>query len=198
MKNTSQSAGRPREFDEDVVLNTVVSLFWKKGYEGTGMADILTATGLSKGSIYKAFHSKHNLYLKSLEHYEELHVNSAINDLKVSKKPPIQRLDDFLSAPIRDISPQGKSKGCFLCNASADRADGDAQTRALVRRGFDKLAKALVVVVSEIKPNWSQTQNKQSAQMLLSIYSGFRIMARSGVEIEKLYAAKSGALLAFQ
>jgi len=193
MKNSMQPVGRPREFDEANVLDSVMKLFWEQGYERTALSDILSVTGLAKGSIYKAFQSKHNLYLKSLERYEDLHVNSAVEALR-SDRDPISRLDSFLSAPIKNTSVKGKNKGCFLCNASADRADSDPETRALVQRSFTKLAMALASTVSELKPNWNEQQIQNSAQMLLSIYSGLRIMSRSGVDTARLRSAKLAAL----
>lgn len=188
-----QNAGRPREFDENEVLDNVMLLFWQNGYEGTGLKDIETATGLAKGSIYKAFKSKHNLYLQSLKRYEAVHVDAAVDGLK-SNALPYKRLENFLSAPINDVSKSGPNKGCFLCNASADRSDGDKDTRDLVRRGFKKMTTALAMLVRELKPGWDDTQSQQTAQMLMSIYSGLRIMSRAGVDTRKLEEAKTGAL----
>lgn len=193
IQKTSQSVGRPREFDESDVLGRVMKLFWTQGYEGTGMSDILSATGLTKGSIYKAFESKHKLYLKSLEHYEATHVDTAVAALTASK-PAKARLDDFLSAPIKNYSSGKINKGCFLCNASADRADIDEATCLLVQRGFKKLGRALTVVLSELHPDWTTERQQQAAQMALSVYSGLRIMSRSGLDITALKNAKNGAL----
>jgi len=188
-----QSVGRPREFDEANVLDSVMKLFWVQGYEGTGLKDILTATGLAKGSIYKAFESKHKLYLKSLERYEMLHVDTAVTGLTGSK-PPSERLDDFLTAPIKNVASGTMNKGCFLCNASADRADADEETRLLVQRGFKKLGRALATVITELHPQWTSEKVEQAAQMTLSIYSGLRTMSRSGHDVSALTDAKIGAL----
>jgi len=186
MRKTLQSVGRPREFKEEDVLDSVMKLFWSQGYEGTGLKDIQVATGLAKGSIYKAFESKHNLYLKSLERYETLHVDTAVAAL-TSSKPPVTRLDDFLSAPLKNVSNGGMNKGCFLCNS-------DEETRALVQRGFQKIGRALATATSELKPEWSEDRIQQAAQMMLSVYSGLRIMSRSGLSLETLIKAKKGAL----
>ena len=59
----------PREFDMDEALDAAMSVFWEKGYEGTSMADLMAATGLHKGSIYKAFTDKHDLFVKALKRY---------------------------------------------------------------------------------------------------------------------------------
>jgi len=192
-----QSPGRPREFDEADVLDNVMRLFWRQGYEGTSLQDILSATGLAKGSLYKAFGSKHNLYLKSLSRYEALHVDTAVAALSANIDP-ITRLDNFLSMPLRHAQAAAKlsagADGCFLCNASADRACMDTQARALVQRGYNKMGRALEAVIAELQTNWPPAKIKQSAQMMLAVYSGLQIMSRAGQTHEQLQKAKDGAM----
>ena len=61
--------GRPREFDMDQALNAAMTAFWTHGYEATSMADLMKVMNLQKGSIYKAFHDKHDLYMQALNRY---------------------------------------------------------------------------------------------------------------------------------
>lgn len=61
--------GRPREFDEDEVLDRVVDLFWQHGYEGTSIAAITSATGLNKPSLYATFGGKEELFRHAFERY---------------------------------------------------------------------------------------------------------------------------------
>ena len=75
-EKTAVAPGRPREFDEADVLAKIMSLFWERGYEGTGLSDIMNATGLQKGSLYKAFGSKQDMYVRALTHYERLIVDN--------------------------------------------------------------------------------------------------------------------------
>ena len=81
-----------------------------------------------------------------------------------------------------------------MCNASADRADSDEETRLLVQRGFKKLGRALVILISELNPQWEDENVQQAAQMALSIYSGLRTMSRSGHDLSALTDARDGAL----
>jgi AcrR family transcriptional regulator len=53
---------RPREFDEVTVLALARTLFASRGYHGTSIDDLVKATGLLRGSLYKAFGSKQNLF----------------------------------------------------------------------------------------------------------------------------------------
>lgn len=53
---------RPRTFDEATVLDQARELFSTQGYHGTSIDDLVKATGLLRGSLYKAFGSKRNLF----------------------------------------------------------------------------------------------------------------------------------------
>ena len=57
---------RPREFDIDEALSAAMTAFWERGFAATSLADLMDATGLQKGSIYKAFGSKHELFMQAL------------------------------------------------------------------------------------------------------------------------------------
>ena len=52
------TVGRPREFDEEIALTEIMNVFWAKGFEGTTLNDLVSATGMKKGSLYAAFGDK--------------------------------------------------------------------------------------------------------------------------------------------
>ena len=57
---------RPRNFAEDTVLAPAAEVFARMGYNAASIDDLLAATGLQRGSLYKAFGSKRNLFEKVL------------------------------------------------------------------------------------------------------------------------------------
>lgn len=57
---------RPRGFDEDVVIAQAAEVFGRLGYNATSVDDLVAATGLQRGSLYKAFGSKRNLFERVL------------------------------------------------------------------------------------------------------------------------------------
>jgi AcrR family transcriptional regulator len=63
--------GRPRDFDQERVIDSAMRVFWEKSYEGATMADLTEATGLNRSSIHAAFGSKEGLFLKVVERHWE-------------------------------------------------------------------------------------------------------------------------------
>jgi TetR/AcrR family transcriptional repressor of nem operon len=57
---------RPRNFTEDTVVAQAAAVFARMGYEAASVDELLAATGLQRGSLYKAFGSKRNLFEKVL------------------------------------------------------------------------------------------------------------------------------------
>jgi len=190
----SGQLGRPREFDEDQVLMDIMSVFWKHGYEGTGVTQIVKATGLKKGSLYKAFKSKRNMYLKALAYYEKNVVGDAVKLLTSNNTPPLNRIKSFLSLPIEDSWGKNDWRGCFLCNAAADYAAHDNETKALVARGYGKLEHALMAAITDMHPDWSKDELEKTVQLCLTVYTGLRIKSRAAIERKHLEYARDACL----
>lgn len=70
---------RPREFEIAEVLSQARTIFAAQGYNGTSIDELVRATGLMRGSIYKAFGSKRNLFVLLLadaaEDFQRTEVN---------------------------------------------------------------------------------------------------------------------------
>ena len=186
--------GRPREFDEDEILNRLMSVFWKNGYEGTGLSQIIKVTGLQKGSLYKAFANKQDMYVKALAHYEKNVVDAAVNSLTTASAAPYARIHTFLTLPIEAAWENKDWRGCFLCNAAADHAAHDDDTKDLVARGYSKLEQGLRAPIAELHPDWSKDKIDNTAQLCLSVYAGLRIMARAAVARTRLEGARDACL----
>lgn len=189
-----QQPGRPREFEPDEVLSKIMQLFWENGYEATGLSDIIAATGMGKASLYSTFGNKQKMYLKALARYEALMVDSAVAILRSGDRPPLERINAFLSAPITAVRDNADRRGCFLCNAAADRASLDAETDALVLRGYARMRSAVAEALNADRPDQDDKATAQRTQLVLTVYSGLRVMARSGMKSADLEMAKIAIL----
>src|SRR5215470_5596437 len=62
---------RALEFDYDKAIDRATRLFWKKGYSGTSLRDLLKAIGIGEGSFYNTLKSKKQLYIECLKRYND-------------------------------------------------------------------------------------------------------------------------------
>ncbi|MCT4580719.1 MAG: TetR/AcrR family transcriptional regulator [Flavobacteriales bacterium] len=56
------------EITANYIVRTVAPIFNKKGYVGTSLSDLTSATGLTKGAIYGNFKNKEELSLEAFNH----------------------------------------------------------------------------------------------------------------------------------
>ena len=188
-KPPRKPAGRPRQFTEADVLRSAMDVFWAHGFEGTSIRDLETATGLQKGSLYAAFENKAALYLRALGQYEADVVDAGCEMLRTHPDPR-EALFLLFNGPIAAVE-SGDLRGCFLCNASADRAEHDVPTARLVARGYAKLTDALADTVSRWRPD---ADARRTAHHLLATYTGLRVLSRSGIGLDVLRDARDAAL----
>ncbi|MEM8797529.1 MAG: TetR/AcrR family transcriptional regulator [Pseudomonadota bacterium] len=181
---------RLREFDEAKAITAVQNVFWEKGYEGTSYADLTTATGLGKGSLYAAFGNKRALYIKALSVYIEQEVSLAellfagigpANGLSTS-----ERVQHFLGLAIEAIEKRDDRRGCFLCNASVELAPHDGEIEDLVTAAHDRLTKGLTALFDEN----GDEKSRVKADRLLAVYLGMRVLAKAGSSIATLSAIR--------
>ena len=185
--------GRPREFDDIEMLRKIMTLFWKRGFDGVSLSMIMNETELQKASLYAAFGDKRSMYLQALGQYHTDVVTAAASSLNDASVPAQERIKAFICAPLIAAQKNDRS-GCFLCNASADQSDLDPTTKSQVWAGFEKLANALTTPLRALDPGHSEADLAAKARALLALYVGFRIMVRSGIAIKGLEQAASQAM----
>src|ERR1700758_1726257 len=84
-----------RQFDRTEALQTATELFWRHGYEGTSMAMLLKAMGLTAPSLYAAFGNKDQLFRESLGHYATVYgakVFGPLEDESLTAREAIESL----------------------------------------------------------------------------------------------------------
>jgi TetR/AcrR family transcriptional regulator, transcriptional repressor for nem operon len=115
------------------IIEQAAPLFNRQGFAGCSMQDVLDATGLEKGGVYRHFAGK-----------EELAAAVFAWSLKQAVKTRTDGLDQVgnaverLKAVIRRFveTPSPVAGGCPLLNTAVDADDGNATLRRLVRKAF--------------------------------------------------------------
>ncbi|MEI2416389.1 helix-turn-helix domain-containing protein [Orrella sp. JC864] len=189
--------GRPREFDEQAVLEAAMQCFWHKGYEATSVRDLIDCTGIAGASLYNAFGGKRALYERALAHYVQGTIAARIG--RCAKLPPVQAIGAFFDDILRRSLQDRDRKGCMLVNAALGAAPRDPALQAAVA---DELARIEAFFLSCVQAGQAQgaIDSRQPAQdlarHLLSVLMGLRVLARVRPDRALLEGAAGAALAA--
>ena len=186
---------RPREFDEEAVLDAAVQCFWAHGYEATSVRDLIEKTGITGASLYNAFGDKRALYQRALDHYVEDSVVDRIR--RCEALAPREAIGAFFAEIVRRSLDDHQHKGCMLVNAALDLAPNDT--------GFQRILAAVLIRVEEFflgrieagQVDRTITRSlaaKTLARHLLGVLMGVRVLARVRPERALLEGVVSGAL----
>ena len=186
---------RLREFDIEDALDGVMTVFWRRGYEGASMQDIEAATGLNKQSLYRVFPDKRAMYLAALEHYERDEVAKMASVLKGAGAAR-ERFAGLFDCAVR-LAEKGDRSGCFLCNAAADQGQLDEDAAAYVGAAMRRLEKQFCEVLSVSAPyNRNKQACREKAASLLASYLGLRILVKANAPLRMIKAAAQDAVSA--
>lgn len=179
--------GRPRTFDEDTVLDTLTSLFWRQGYETTSVADISAAAGLNRSSLYNAFGSKLDLFTTILDRYISGRMEM-LEAMAADAGGGIDALHMFLEFARAEMGTELGCNGCLAVNTSAELG-GDAPEFALLAAKYRGRMRGAIRGMIQSGANAGQlldTQVDTYADMLTMFMQGLMITARSGAESDEL------------
>ncbi|MCH7820138.1 MAG: TetR family transcriptional regulator C-terminal domain-containing protein [Candidatus Marinimicrobia bacterium] len=134
------------------IIEKGLSLMHLKGYNGTGLREIVEAAGIPKGSFYYYFDSKEHFAIAAMEfYYEKKHeeIKRILSDKKVS---PIQRIVDLFSYWIEeDFSRVKFKKGCLLGNLALEMGDVNPDMGSIVDRDFRSYERLITKCLTEAK-----------------------------------------------
>lgn len=127
--------GRKREFDRANALALAGETFWEKGYEGTGLADLLDVMGIARQSLYSTYGDKHSLFLEALDDYFNRYRQPMIDRLQ-NEAQGLDGIETFFQTLV--ISSQRKKRGCLITNTITELTPKDKKVTKLVR-GYIRL-----------------------------------------------------------
>jgi TetR/AcrR family transcriptional repressor of nem operon len=142
-------AERTRQY----IIEKVAPIFNMHGYEGTSMAQLTDAIGLTKGALYGNFKNKDEIALAVLEY----NISRISNEI-VSKVKPIKNSCDKLTTfaeHYRDVfGTMSQQGGCPILNAAVDSDNTDLPVRDVVVRWLgDWLDSVRSIIVNGQKRN---------------------------------------------
>jgi TetR/AcrR family transcriptional regulator, transcriptional repressor for nem operon len=115
------------------IIELAAPLFNQRGYAGCSMQDIMDATGLKKGGLYRHFASKEELAAEAFR-YALGQVTKIRTDALDPGQNAIDRLREIVAQFVE--KPSTVPGGCPILNTAVDADDGNPALRHLAREGL--------------------------------------------------------------
>ncbi len=128
------------------IVAAAAPLFNQRGFAGCSMQDVMEATGLEKGGLYRHFASKEELAAEVFA-YCLAQAVKVRNDGIENVEGAAEKLRYLIRKFVEEPSPL--PGGCPLLNTAVDADDGNPALRKLVRQAFQKWRKRLMKIVEE-------------------------------------------------
>lgn len=128
------------------IIEEAAPIFNQRGYAGCSIQDILEATGLEKGGVYRHFSSKEELAAEAFRY-------AMTNTVKIRTEnlEHIEGAVEKLRYAVRRFveGPSFLPGGCPLMNTAIDSDDGNPVLRRLVREAVRDWQKRLCRIIED-------------------------------------------------
>lgn len=120
------------------IVRQAAPLFNRQGYAGASVSDVMAATGLEKGGIYRHFESKEQLALESFDHAVDRMAERFSAAIREHSDAParLRAIVGVFKSVATDPPVEG---GCPVLNAAVDADDGNPALRARAKAAMDRL-----------------------------------------------------------
>jgi AcrR family transcriptional regulator len=190
LMDDKRSAGRPRSFDREQLIEKVMHLFWDRGYRDLSFNEIATATGLTRASLYNSFKSKEALFFEALQNY-----SSSTPDVlftKVKDGEPVGPVFYQVFAHAAKLrASEEKKRGCFTVNCFAELAGDDTVVGQELANLMEEKRAVIVRLINQAvrqKELPKDTDAETTANLVMAFLSGFSLFSKGGASEKTLFS----------
>ena len=112
------------------ILDAGIGVLSTKGYNGTGIKEIVDAAGVPKGSFYNHFASKEAFVVEAIEKEAKASIDWIDNILSDATLTPKHRLLNFFDQSHQFQQEQNFQGGCFIGNLCLEMSDENEAIRS--------------------------------------------------------------------
>jgi TetR/AcrR family transcriptional regulator, transcriptional repressor for nem operon len=175
---------RPREFEEEEVLDAAIECFWRRGLEATSVRHLTEATGVNQPSLYNAFGDKRELFAQALERYATRSMRERIERLE-QKHPPKEAIRAFFRELVARTLSDPDHRGCLIVNSALEVAPHDAELKAVIASYLGEIEAFFCRCLERLKESGSLSTSlepRDTARLFLGVLLGVRVAARAKPE----------------
>ena len=189
-----------KHFAPEVALDQVVRLFWERGADTTGIAEIVDVTGVSRSSLYATFGGKGQLYAAALRHYLERQ-SRPVFDVLASDGRGLAAITGFFERLVAARCTGEHARwGCLITNAHAATGRDLPGVRQALDGHHGALRTAMRTALEAARERGQLRTGldvEASAEALALLAYGVNLRSRAGAEAAELLAGVRAVLNGF-
>jgi TetR/AcrR family transcriptional repressor of nem operon len=126
----------------DRIIEAGAEIIHRKGFNHTGIQEILNAANVPKGSFYNYFKSKDEFGLQIIDYFSAHFKRIAKETLEDTRVSPLNRIYLFLSAFMEYFESQNFAGGCPIGNLAQEMGDLSPAFRKKLSEAIDMMVDA--------------------------------------------------------
>src|SRR5580698_1190530 len=138
---------RKGEITRHRIVELAAPVFNRQGFAGAALSDLMAATGLKKGGIYRHFASKEELASDSFDYAWKIAMETRFDGLE-----RVANSVDRLALMIRNFKERRAgliSGGCPLLNTAVDSDDGNPVLREKAQGALEAWLRRMQTIAKE-------------------------------------------------
>ncbi len=160
---------RKGEQTRQEIIRKAAPIFNQRGYDGAALSDLMKATGLEKGGIYRHFESKQQLAAEAFDYAWKLALDTRLEGTQ-SISNTVDRLQQIVRN-FRDRRAGLVPGGCPLLNTAIDSDDGNPRLREKARRALGSWLERLRSIIEEGRRRREISGDVDSSELAMLIVS---------------------------
>jgi TetR/AcrR family transcriptional repressor of nem operon len=163
----------------------------RSGYSGTGLAELLEAAGVPKGSFYNHFGSKEAFGIELVRRYYDEHDRLLASLIAQVDRSPLERLRSYFDELLRraaDASPQ--ARGCLLGMFALEMSGSSEPLRQAVGNAFARWQARVAELLRQAQTAGELDPERDPqplAAMLLEGWEGALMRSRVSRDLDGLH-----------
>jgi TetR/AcrR family transcriptional repressor of nem operon len=160
------------------IVEAAAPIFNKHGYEGSSLTDVMAATGLKKGGIYRHFSSKEELAAEAFDYTWQAAWHARLSRVN-EKTAGIEKLKQLIANFISHRSIV--AGGCPILNTAVDADDGNPVLRVHVAKALRSWLSRLQTIVQQAQKRREMRPGvdpKAVATLIVASLEGGLMMSR--------------------
>ena len=181
-KNGSQTKER--------IIHSAMYLFWERGYNATGMADLLKLSKANSGSFYYFFDSKEALLDEVLDLYLNSLEDIIVKPVFEKRNDPIDRIFGILAGYREKIVQTNFAYGCPIGRLALEIDPNNQSAREKIAANFSAWIDVIKKCLIEAKDHFQVEVNAEEiAQFTLTVMEGAVMQSRMFASVEPFDAS---------